>query len=288
MDALPTPMSESQFWELVTQIDHPLLLSGQDTESLRPLQIALSGLPPDEIMAFALRLADRLGVLLNASRARQGPFGDDALLYAACHSIARGQAWFEASRHWPGIFDQQGADSEMAWCEALLYVGRKAWSRATGLTEDDFPVWTLEEGLNPFVTKLPTAQRLAEDHSRAAATWLSPFTVYAHFEQHPGLERTVEPDAHVPVTLAEVMADYFWCLLDLGDYLGFIDEDGNSFQILYDASKNLYWAEVPNEAERISYGQEFSREAILALLHQLPKRFSPTMFESPQALAWDE
>ena len=42
------------------------------------------------------------------------------------------------------------------------------------------------------------------------------------------------------------------------------------------------------EADKASYGQEFSREALLDLLHRLPANFDRAMFEAPQKLAWDE
>ena len=285
--ALPIPMPEVQFWKLVTHIDRPLLLSGQDTSSLLSLQAAISKLHPNKIISFALRLADRLEMLLRASRGRLGPFSDDALLYAACLAIARGQAWFEASLHWPRMFDDQDCDPEVMYCESLLYVARRAWSQATGRKEDDFPIWTLEDGLRPFENSIYTVESVTESYARAATTWPGAFAVFAHFEQHPGIERTVEPDAQDPITLADFLDDYFWCLLDLGDYLGLVDEEGQSLQILYDAGKNLYWAETPCEVKRISYGQEFSREAMLDFIHRLPLRFSPSIFESPQALTWN-
>ena len=90
----------------------------------------------------------------------------------------------------------------------------------------------------------------------------------------------MEPEENVRVTLAGLLDDYFWCLLDLDDYLGIVNEQGQSFQILHDASKNLYWAEVPCEADKASYGQEFSREALLDLLHRLPANFDRAMFEA--------
>ena len=155
MTTLPALMPEARFWQLMTHIDRPLLLSGQDDESLAPLRAALTQLPADDIIAFALRLADRLAALLTASRARTGPFGDDGLLYAACHAVARGQAWFEASMRWPAMFDDADADPDTSWCESLLYLPREAWSQATGAGEDDFPVWTLEEGLAPFAGNCP-------------------------------------------------------------------------------------------------------------------------------------
>ena len=163
-------------------------------------------MPADDIIAFALRLADRLAALLTASRARTGPFGDDGLLYAACHAVARGQAWFEASMRWPAMFDDADADPDTSWCESLLYLPREAWSQATGAGEDDFPVWTLEEGLAPFAGKLPAST--AGDAVRRPATSPTAYTVYASFEQHPGIARHVEPEENVRVTLAGLLDDY--------------------------------------------------------------------------------
>ena len=59
MTTVPAPMPEARFWQLMTHVDRPLLLSGQDGESLT-LRVALSQLPADDIVAFALCLADRL------------------------------------------------------------------------------------------------------------------------------------------------------------------------------------------------------------------------------------
>ena len=90
------------------------------------------------------------------------------------------------------------------------------------------------------------------------------------------------------VGLQELLDDYFWCLLDLGDFIGLVDEDDRSFQFLYGASKNLYWAEIPDESTRSSSGQEYSREALLALLHRLPQRFGTFLFDDPQTSAWED
>ena len=291
MTTLPTPMPEPQFWQLLTHIDHPSLLAGEDeAASLEPLSEALLTLPPAEIEAFALRLADRLEVLLIASRQRPAPFGDDGLLYSACYAIARGQAWFEASRRVPGLFEDSATTGD-DWCESLLYVAREAWAQATGQTEDDFPVWSLEDGLPPFASSMPPAAVLREEPLISAIVGGAASTtygVYCHFEQHPSLERTVEPDANVRVGLQELLDDYFWCLLDLGDFIGLVDEADRSFQFLYDASKNLYWAEIPDESTRSSSGQEYSREALLALLHRLPQRFGTFLFDDPQTSAWKD
>ena len=288
MTTLPVPMPEPQFWKLLTAIDRESLLSGQDDACLLPLKAALSKLPPDDILAFALRVTERLQKLLMASCARQGMYGSDSLLYTACYAIARGQAWFEACLHCPAMFDHEHADPDMSWCEPLLYVSRKAWSLATQRAEDDFPVWTLEEGLEPFAQNMPQNAPVSEPMVAPAQRWPDAFTVYAHFAQHPSIARSVETQENIRINLPELLDDYFWCLLDLGDYLGLEEKAGNCFQMLYDGSKNLYWAEVPVEAEGKSYGQEFSRETLLELLQRLPAQFTPKMFEDAQVLEWDE
>ena len=217
-------MPEARFWQLMTHVDRPLLLSGQDDESLTPLRVALSQLPADDIVAFALCLADRLAALLTASRARTGPFGDDALLYAACHAVARGQAWFEA-RCAGRRCSTTGRRSRHELVRVAAIRGARSLEPASGADEDDFPVWTLEEGLAPFSGKLPasTASDAARRHAAPTA-----YTVYASFEQHPGIARHVEPEENVRVTLAGLLDDYFWCLLDLDDYLGIVNEQGRA------------------------------------------------------------
>ena len=195
--------------------------------------------------------------LLTASRARTGPFGDDALLYAACHAaVARGQAWFEASLRWPAMFDDPDADPDTSWCESLLYVAREAWSRASGAERTISRSGRWRKAWRRFPASVHRQRRRAPPRHVADRLHRS-----RQLEQHPGIARHVEPEENVRVTLAGLLDDYFWCLLDLDDYLGIVNEQGQSFQILHDASKNLYWAEVPCEADKASYGQEFSREA---------------------------
>ena len=223
--------------------------------------------------------------MLTASRARTGPFGDDGLLYAACHAVARGQAWFEASMRWPAMFDDADADPDTSWCESLLYLPREAWSQATGAGEDDFPVWTLEEGLAPFAGKLPAST--AGDAVRRPATSPTAYTVYASFEQHPGIARHVEPEENVRVTLAGLLDDYFWCLLDLDDYLGIVNEQGRASRSCMTPARTCTGPKCRARPTRPP-GQEFSREALLDLLHRLPVNFDRAMFEAPQKLAWDE
>jgi len=280
-------MPEPQFWQLLTHIDRSSLLAGDEVAGMEPLSAALLALPPSEIVAFALRLAERLEALLIASRQRHAPFNDDGLLYSACGAIARGQAWFEASRKHSGLFDGSTAPDDN-WCESLLYVARNSWSQSAGRPEDDFPVWTLEQGLQPFASSMPPQVSSHEPAPLTGDAASATFRVYCHFDQHPSLARTVEPGANLRVGMQDLSDDFFWCLLDLGDYLGLIDEAGQSFQCLYDASKNLYWAEIPDESARSSCGQEYSREALLGLLARLPKRFSAAIFDVPQTLAWDE
>ena len=38
MTTVPAPMPEARFWQLMTHVDRPLLLSGQDDESPTPLR----------------------------------------------------------------------------------------------------------------------------------------------------------------------------------------------------------------------------------------------------------
>ena len=163
---------------------------------------------------------------------------------------------------------------------------REAWSQASGAAdEDDFPVWTLEEGLAPFPASCPRPPPATPRAARHVADRLHRLRQLRAASRHSPPRGAGE---NVRVTLAGLLDDYFWCLLDLDDYLGIVNEQGQSFQILHDASKNLYWAEVPCEADKASYGQEFSREALLDLLHRLPANFDRAMFEAPQKLAWDE
>ena len=217
-------MPEARFWQLMTHIDRPLLLSGQDDEP-GALRAALTQLPADDIIAFALRLADRLAALLTASRARTGPFGDDGLLYAACHAVARGQAWFEASMRWPAMFDDADADPDTSWCESLLYLPREAWSQATGAGEDDFRSgrWRKVWRRSPATARVHRRRRRAPPRHvadrlhrlrqlRAASRHRPPRGAGGKRPRHAG----------------RAVGRLLWCLLDLDDYLGIVNEQGRA------------------------------------------------------------
>ena len=276
-------MPEARFWQLMTHVDRPLLLSGQDDESLTPLRVALSQLPADDIVAFALCLADRLAALLTASRARTGPFGDDALLYAACHAVARGQAWFESLAALAGDVRRPGRRSrhELVRVAAI----RGARSLEPGQRRRRFP--GLDAGGRPGAVFRQAARVHRQRRRAPPATSPTAYTVYASFEQHPGIARHVEPEENVRVTLAGLLDDYFWCLLDLDDYLGIVNEQGQSFQILHDASKNLYWAEVPCEPTRPPTARNSRAKPCWTCCTACP-RTSTGRCSRPQKLAWDE
>ena len=57
------------------------------------------------------------------------------------------------------------------------------------------------------------------------------------------------------------------------DYLGIIDPQDHTLQILREPGGERYWVEVPLEAAKASYGRHMSLEELHAFVAQLPAVF---------------
>ncbi|QMT41546.1 hypothetical protein [Neisseria shayeganii] len=93
-----------------------------------------------------------------------------------------------------------------------------------------------------------------------------------------------EDDAHIdsesplPVAAAELPA-YLARLRLHGDFLGLVDEDEQTFQIMYEEFSGYYWGEVPDGAREGSHGRFYTEEELETLLADLPDRFCPKHFD---------
>lgn len=124
-------MNEAEFWKLIALVDRKALDAGDEPASVVALTDALAQLPVAEIESFHDHLAQALYGLDGESYAEHaGDAGgsDDSFLYARCYVVAHGKDHYAhvraAPKKMPKSIDQ--------WCESLLYVAPKAWSRQTG------------------------------------------------------------------------------------------------------------------------------------------------------------
>jgi hypothetical protein len=73
-----------------------------------------------------------------------------------------------------------------------------------------------------------------------------------------------------PRTICEQMLDR---LQSEDDYLGILDAEDTTLQVLPEPGQNRYYVEVPIDAAKASYGRYVSRAELEELVRSLPPRF---------------
>jgi len=131
-------MTESEFWQLIATIDTSALDDGREDDAIEPLRTALGSRSATELFAFEEALSQTLHAIDGkafADNAGDSGGSDDAFLYARCHVVAKGRAFFEAVRSDPTLMPK----SIEQWCEPLLYPHRQAWATLTGKDQFEWP-----------------------------------------------------------------------------------------------------------------------------------------------------
>ncbi len=131
-------MDADVFWTLIERIDRTQLETGDEDAAVAPLIAGVSLLVEPEIEGFEEQLAQALYAL--DSRAHEASSGessgsDDCFLYARCFVVARGRKHYELVLEDPTRMPKTLEE----WCEALLFVGPRAWAQKTGGDPDAWP-----------------------------------------------------------------------------------------------------------------------------------------------------
>ena len=98
-------------------------------------------------------------------------------------------------------------------------------------------------------------------------------TKYSAFYNAIRLGEPVEADVAVEVTDLEVRESLFPYLKEHREYLGLIDAEGTTFQMLYDAEEDKFWAEVPRPDLGGAFGAKLDYETMHNLIYSLPALF---------------
>ncbi len=144
-------MTDSEFWNLIAQVDLQALERGEEESAVLPVQTGLSGKTEAELVEFQEALAQKLYAIDGEAYARnagESGFSDDGFLYARLYVIARGREYYEAVRAHP----ERMPKSIRHWCEPLLYVHKYAWEALTGRSASEWPfspTVSYESGSNP-------------------------------------------------------------------------------------------------------------------------------------------
>lgn len=71
-----------------------------------------------------------------------------------------------------------------------------------------------------------------------------------------------------------------------GDFLGLMDTEGNTLQLMYEGDEDRYWLEIPVPAQGGSYGKHYSLEGIREVFRALPPRFDVAEFPDFRFESW--
>ena len=92
----------------------------------------------------------------------------------------------------------------------------------------------------------------------------------------------------MPINISEEFPDLLAQLTRKGDFLGIIDSDGKTLQMMYDADDDRYWIEIPSPENDGSYGCDMTLEQIAGLVEALPQRFAPAMLPGAEFRRWGD
>jgi uncharacterized protein (DUF697 family) len=99
-------------------------------------------------------------------------------------------------------------------------------------------------------------------------------------------EAELSADNATPMDVPDVYADLLGRLTTDGDYLGIIDDDGNTLQMMYQADEDCYWVEIPSPENCGSYGCYMDLVHLVYLMETLPSRLAPEAIPGLVFKAW--
>lgn len=72
-----------------------------------------------------------------------------------------------------------------------------------------------------------------------------------------------------------------------GDFLGLIDAEGNTFQVMYDGEAEAFWAEIPVPDRQGSYGAVYLKDELKPVMTGLKPVFKVEDFPIFEFEEWD-
>lgn len=86
----------------------------------------------------------------------------------------------------------------------------------------------------------------------------------------------VHGNTPIEVDQAELTADLLGKLRGDGDFLGIVDDQDTTLQVLYKKQDDPYWIEIPDPSAQGSYGRHIAFDELVDLFNKLPERFDPS------------
>jgi len=98
----------------------------------------------------------------------------------------------------------------------------------------------------------------------------------------------IAADDAVEMDLSDIQIKLLGGLKQQHDFIGLLDADGETLQVMYHLDKDEYWFEIPVEAFGGSYGSFLSLDDTVKLIKTLPEKFVRENFPSFKFESWDD
>lgn len=111
---------------------------------------------------------------------------------------------------------------------------------------------------------------------------LKTFHVFYHFY---GNGASVDSNAPISMNVADIYSPLLGQLSEDGDFIGLIDAQGETLQVMYEAENDEYWIEVINVSQG-SHGKHMGFDELTDFFKALPERFQSDIISGSEFIAW--
>ena len=112
---------------------------------------------------------------------------------------------------------------------------------------------------------------------------LKTYHVFYHFYANGD---SVPSEFPVSMNEADIYSPLLGKLHQDGDFLGLIDAQGETLQVMYEADNDLYWIEVLALEQRGSYGKYVGFDELTDFFKALPEHFHSDSISDATFMAW--
>ena len=112
---------------------------------------------------------------------------------------------------------------------------------------------------------------------------LKTYQVFYHFY---GSGASVDSDAPLSMNVADIYSPLLGQLSEDGDFIGLIDTQGGTLQVMYEAKDDVYWIEVIDVSKQGSHGKHMGFDELTDFFKALPEHFQPNSIDGSEFIAW--
>ena len=85
---------------------------------------------------------------------------------------------------------------------------------------------------------------------------------------------------------ADIYSPLLGQLSEVGDFIGLIDAQGGTLQVMYEAEDDVYWIEVIDVCKQGSHGKHMNFDELTDFFKALPEHFKPESINDSEFIAW--